>query len=397
MHQPFSWTPESMHQKMSHKPWNHCELTQWFPYQVHPHSVYAFPESPYCRSPRPRTDRPTHLGFALNRPILWPRIPSALKKTDMHLANYDTIIHGRRKPSNGLYYIEINPQFSYPSSGPGPVTHAADVTVSNTCTVQRLELLSAHGQKRSTQVYFATWPGLKSELVPKHLTFSLSTTKGHLWKDRQNIHSTKYLPPTLIPETSALSENDPTIEHQVRSNRVLIKSITVIGKISTDQTGRFPVVSSRGSKYLMVLHDHDRNTILCEPLKYRSEHTLLRAYTALHSHLTDCGLRLIFNMLDNEFPASLKTFMHSKGFNLQLVPPHLHCTNSAKCAIQAYKDHLVAGLSSCDPACLLHLWDRLLSQETLTLNLLQPSRINQSPTHHSFSCNSLLGFLSFSQ
>ena len=81
-------------------------------------------------------------------------------------------------------------------------------------------------------------------------------------------------------------------------------------------------------------------------------------------------------MVDNNFPASLKTFMYSESVNFQLVPPHHHRTNAAKSTIETYKDHLVAGLISCDPALPLHLWDRLLSQETFTLNLLHPYRIN---------------------
>ena len=44
--------------------------------------------------------------------------------------------------------------------------------------------------------------------------------------------------------------------------------------------------------------------------------------------------------------------------------------------IQTFTDHLIAGITSCDPDFALHLWDRLLAQATLTLNLLRPSRIN---------------------
>ena len=68
--------------------------------------------------------------------------------------------------------------------------------------------------------------------------------------------------------------------------------------------------------------------------------------------------------------------MHSKGVYFQLVTPHHHRTNAAKHSIQTYKDHLVAGLISCDSNLLLHFWYRLLSQATLTLNLLWTSWIN---------------------
>ena len=75
-------------------------------------------------------------------------------------------------------------------------------------------------------------------------------------------------------------------------------------------------------------------------------------------------------------PGSLKTFLRDSSVKFQLVPPYLHHTNTAERAIQTYKNHLIAGLISCDPKFPLHLWDRLIPHATLTLNLLCPSRIN---------------------
>ena len=155
-----------------------------------------------------------------------------------------------------------------------------------------------------------------------------------------------------------------------------LKSIEVTGNISTDQTGRFPVTSSRGSKYRIVLYDHDSNAIIAEPLKLRSEHELIRAYSALHTHLSNRGLAPQVQMLDNKCLAGLKQVMQNAGVAFQLVPPQLHRNNAAECAIATYKDHLISGISSCDPSFPMHLWDRLTPQATLTLNMLQQSRIN---------------------
>ena len=68
--------------------------------------------------------------------------------------------------------------------------------------------------------------------------------------------------------------------------------------------------------------------------------------------------------------ASLKQFMHQEGVDFQLVTPHLHHTNAAERAIHIYKDNLVTGLNIGDPRFPLNLWDRLLHQSMLTLNLL---------------------------
>ena len=109
--------------------------------------------------------------------------------------------------------------------------------------------------------FFATWPGLTSELVRKHLPKSLATAKGHLKQDRQNIRSTKLsvaTAPLVLPRQHA---------PPARSHQVFVDTVELTGKVSTDQTGRFPVTSSRGSKYLMVLYDHDSNAIIPEPIK----------------------------------------------------------------------------------------------------------------------------------
>jgi hypothetical protein len=53
----------------------------------------------------------------------------------------------------------------------------------------------------------------------------------------------------------------------------------------------------------------------------------------------------------------------------QLVPPHCHMRNTAERSIQTFKEHVVAGPASTDPDFSLHLWDRILPQAEMTLNL----------------------------
>ena len=157
---------------------------------------------------------------------------------------------------------------------------------------------------------------------------------------------------------------------RVRTKMAFLKSTEVTGKISTDQTGHFPVTSSCGNKYLMVLYDHDSNVIIVEALKSHSNHKLICAYSALHTHLSNRGLNLQVQMLDNNCPAGLKQVMHYAGVAFQIVPLHLYRNNAAERAIATYKDHLTSSLSSCNPFFPLHLWDRLVPQATLTLNPL---------------------------
>jgi hypothetical protein len=43
----------------------------------------------------------------------------------------------------------------------------------------------------------------------------------------------------------------------------------------TDQTGCFPVQSSCGYKYIMILYDNNSNAILAKAMKSRSDHELI--------------------------------------------------------------------------------------------------------------------------
>jgi hypothetical protein len=54
----------------------------------------------------------------------------------------------------------------------------------------------------------------------------------------------------------------------------------------------------------------------------------------------------------------------------------VHRANAAERAIRTFKNHFIAGLCSTDKLFPLNLWDQLLPQAEITLNLLRTSRIN---------------------
>jgi hypothetical protein len=81
----------------------------------------------------------------------------------------------------------------------------------------------------------------------------------------------------------------------------------------------------------------------------------------------------------------LKNFFTINEIDYQLVPPHCHRRNAAERAIRTFKEQFVTGLSSVDPAFPLHLWDRLLPQAEITLNLLRASRLHSALRRGSLS------------
>jgi hypothetical protein len=62
---------------------------------------------------------------------------------------------------------------------------------------------------------------------------------------------------------------EPDLDHGIKTQFVYAATIDA-GQIYTDQTGRFPVVSSKGNKYIMILYDYDSNAILAQHIKYRT-------------------------------------------------------------------------------------------------------------------------------
>jgi hypothetical protein len=148
------------------------------------------------------------------------------------------------------------------------------------------------------------------------------------------------------------------------------------GQIHSDLTGCFPTTSAKGNKYVLFLYDYDTNTILTEPMKSRGDQEMVRAYNKLIQELVDRGFKPRLQRIDNECSSALRSLINQHDIQFQLEPPHMHIRNAAERAIQTFKNHFIAGLCSVDPTFPLRLWDQLLPQATITLNLLRQSRIN---------------------
>jgi hypothetical protein len=96
----------------------------------------------------------------------------------------------------------------------------------------------------------------------------------------------------------------------------------------------------------------------------------------MEQELVARGLKPKLMKLDNVASILLKTYLHEQNISFQLVPPYSHRRNSAEREIRSFKDHLIAGICSTDKSFSMYLWDILLPQEVITLNMLRTSRIN---------------------
>jgi hypothetical protein len=92
--------------------------------------------------------------------------------------------------------------------------------------------------------------------------------------------------------------------------------------------------------------------------------------------MTAKGFKSKLQTMDNEASSALKNYFTEKEMNYQLVPPHFHRTNAAERGLRTFKEHLKAGLATVDPDFPAHLWDRLLPQAEITMNLSRASRLH---------------------
>jgi hypothetical protein len=298
-------------------------------------------------------------------------------KVTIHHEN-KIILTGQRDPTTNLWTIPLTPA-SLARPLTQPTQHAAYNAYDNTTKKEHVTFLhaSAGSPVPSTWIQaidndqYLTWPGLTADLVRKHLPKSRATVQGHLHQQRQNVRSTKAILPSNSDDLQPTSDSP-----NMRSHLVFASTIELRQEIATDLTGRFPVQSSRGYKYILVLYDFDSNAILTEPLRNRSEQEHIRAYNKLHAYLVDRGFQPQLQRLDNEASAAYKSNLRAKNIDFQLVPPHNHRRNAAERAIQTFKNHFVAILCGTDKQFPLNLWCRLLPQATTTLNLLRRSRLN---------------------
>ncbi len=200
------------------------------------------------------------------------------------------------------------------------------------------------------------------------------TIMGHLAQQCQNVRSTKPKPsaPNQAPLTPAIAPQPSTLP----SNEVYIH-VYPINKLYTDYTGQFPIKACSGNQYDMIAYHANGNLILQQAFKSRSNTHSPGAYNAIMMHLVARGLSVDLQILDNKASAADKhaiTFTWQAKF--QLVPPDMHCRNCAEQAIRTFKALFLSILAGVDPTFPPYLWDLLLPQAELTLNLLRQSALS---------------------
>ncbi len=161
------------------------------------------------------------------------------------------------------------------------------------------------------------WPGFTYSNVSKYLTETTATTCGHIDQECQGLQSTN------LNQEPHIGSFPPKIELPTNDIIATIVDFRHTNKAYFDLMGTSPYPSSSGNEYVFLLYDYDSNAILVKPMKTHQGAEITRAWKDLHQ---------VF--------------------------------------------HSLSGLATVDPTFPITKWDRLLTQATITLNLLQNSCIN---------------------
>ena len=125
---------------------------------------------------------------------------------------------------------------------------------------------------------------------------------------------------------------------------------------------------------MLIFYHYDSNFIHVETMTDRNKIQHTAAYKRCHELFAKNNLKPKLMRLDNEASTMLTDYLDSEDVIHQFFPQGCHPRNSAERAIHTFVNHFVAGLSSCVNNFPLNLWDKLLPQAILPLNLMRTSR-----------------------
>jgi hypothetical protein len=321
-------------------------------------------------------------------------------KADIVITLHNTMLMpGKRHPVSRLWHLTILPPGLSPAIEPSPhiaarqhlpqtttvaFANAAHLSASlaELVTFAHAALLSPSLSTLCTALdlkHVTGFPGLTSKLVRKYPPQSIATAMGHMDQSRKSQRLTKPKaspPPADQTATGTLFPKSPLSGKCTHHVYVAVSDPDQTGKIFSDQTGRFIIPSSTGSTQLFILYDYNSNHIFAEPMKNKTAASILNGYKVIIQKLQLAGCHPTLQRLDNECSTVLKEYMREQDITFQLVPPGTHRCNAAERAIRTFKNQSIAALCSLDKNFPVHLWDRLIPQAVLTLNLLRGSRIN---------------------
>jgi hypothetical protein len=140
---------------------------------------------------------------------------------------------------------------------------------------------------------------------------------------------------------------------------------------------KHPAISRTGNQYVHLFYSTDGNYIHLEASQSRKSAHMVDVYRRAVNFFDERRIRPQFFRMDNESSAALERYIEVEAkCRIQYVAPNNHRQNKAERCIQTAKNHFISMLASTDPTFPMDLWDLLLEQAKLTMNLMRSSSTN---------------------
>ena len=300
--------------------------------------------------------------------------------TEQSIVVYDMkqqpLITGQREPNGtNLWHISLLPLPSKITTPP-IVTKGASLQEFSAYDIPRMEALvryfhaAAGFPVRYTWLCaikcgkYSSWTGLMYANADKYFSYSDETIMGHIVQSRQGVWSTK-------PKLVNIQTTTPTVGPPIEPSWELHIHIENMIKPYTDDTGRFPILPLSGNQCLMISYQYDYNVTLVSSFKLLKDSHRLLAYNKITTQLKQQNQIVDLQILDNEASADYKrTMWDIWKVDYQLSPPNLHLQNSSKRSIFTFKAYFLSTLAGIAEDSPQNMWDILISQTKMTLNLL---------------------------
>jgi hypothetical protein len=275
------------------------------------------------------------------------------------------VMRGDRDPKTGLWMLDLS-MFTQ--------THSAALAVQ--ISTQADVAAFWHGAfgspalstfTRAMDNGFIIIPGVSAASMRKHAPNPVATPFGHLDQTRQGMRSTK---PAVVKDI-----DDPTVYTHENKKHVIVKFART-GRNYMDLAGRFPHQSARGANYIMIMYSHDTGYIHAETPASRTAADIVSCFKRGIEMFTTGKDKPDIERIDNECSKDFRMLCNTLKISIELAPPGQHRTNAAERAIRTFKDHFIATLSTTDKDFPLELWDELIPQAEITLNLMRRCRSN---------------------
>ena len=124
----------------------------------------------------------------------------------------------------------------------------------------------------------------------------------------------------------------------------------------TDQTGKFPVLSSYGQQYQVVAHHVDSNWTLIETTSHCTEWELIGARRKIFARMKQWGIIPKYQVLENEMSEAYKLEIELTSMTNQIVLPDDYRRKIFEKAIQMWKDQFVSVMSGAAATFPWNLW-----------------------------------------